>query len=451
MRSAIRFMGLTLALATGVDSRPNPAVAAENDGPSDRGITAAAADPGTGNWPGWRGGDGSGVSAERDLPTRWNAEEGVVWKTPVPGAGNSSPVVWGERIFLATSESGRKRSVLCFDRANGKPLWQTAAPSQAAEKSHKKNGFASSTPATDGERVYAFFGSAGMLAVDFDGKSAWHRDLGEFTTQWGTASSPVLFEDMVIVNCDQDGEASRGCGDSVPTRSFLVALNKRTGEQVWRVDRSDQPRSWSTPVLVPVEAVDARDAASSTHIELVLNGGNRVWAYDPRTGEALWNCSGTTQWVTPTVVHGDGLVFAVSGRNGPTLAIRPGGRGDVTSSHVVWQAKKGGPYIPSPILVDGRLTMVNDGGIVTSYDAKTGEQLFQQRIPSSEFSVSLVYGDGKLYITSESGDTFVLSAGSEFRILTTNSLGERSLCTPALAGGRIYLRTERHLWCIGKQ
>jgi outer membrane protein assembly factor BamB len=286
--------------------------------------------------------------------------------------------------------------------------------------------------------VFAFFGSAGAMAVDFEGRLVWHRDLGAFNTVWGTAGSPALFEDLVIINADQDGAEAEG-----PTQSFLIALDKAGGETVWRAERPEQPRSWSTPVVVTLD--DGR-----SH-ELVLNGGHRVTAYDPRTGNLLWHCAGATQWVTPTVVTGNGLIYAASGPNGPVLAIRPGGRGDVTRSHLAWRAKRGAPYIPSPVFAGGRLYMVNDGGIVTCHDGATGAIVFQGRLPASTFSASLVAAGGNLYITSEQGETYVIAPADKLQIVARNNLGERCLATPALADGQIVLRTEKHLWCLGKR
>ncbi len=397
-----------------------------------------AAPDAAGNWPGWRGTNGSGVSEEKGFPIAWSSEQGVMWKTELAGSGNSSPVVWGDRVFLTTAEDGgARRSVLCFDRANGHQLWKCSAPSDAREGTHAKNGFASATPALDGQRAYAFFGSAGVIAADFSGRLVWHRDLGPFLSDWGIAGSPLVYRNLVVINGDQDGPSAEG-----PSRSFLIALDRDTGETVWRTERPDQPRSWSSPVLVTPEG--------SERPELVLNGGNTVRAYDPETGAELWRCAGMTEWVTPTVVAGDGLVYAVSGKNGPTLAIRPGGRGDVTQTHVVWRAKRGGPYIPSPIFSNGRLYMVNDGGIITCFGPRDGKVVFQDRLPPSSFSSSLLAADGRLYIVNEEGDTFVLAARDRLEILGTNSLGERCLATPALSRGNVFVRTEKHLWCLGQ-
>jgi hypothetical protein len=362
------FVGAATVAGGGIDAQDRPAVA-----------TGGFANAATGDWPGWRGVNASGLSEETGFPTEWNESTNVVWKTEVAGSGHSSPVVWEDRIFLTTSEEGGKpRGVLCFHRSSGKQLWRTDCPSDTTEETHRKNGYASSTPATDGERVYAFFGSAGAMAVDFDGKLAWHRDLGQFTSEYGVAGSPMLFEGTVILNCDQGTTAG-------PAGSFLIALDKKNGETVWRTERPEQSHSWSSPVLVPVEGSD--------RLELVLNGGKRVWAYDPRTGEPLWNCGGTEIEVTPTAVIGNGLVYIVSGvlKGGLAMALRPGGRGDVSKSHVAWQAKKGGAYVPSPVFCNGRLYVVNDGGIMTCFDGASGKVVAAlRRVDAPEVPIALL-------------------------------------------------------------
>ncbi len=392
----------------------------------------------TGNWPGWRGGDGSGLSGDADLPTEWDATKNIIWKTPVPGSGHSSPIVWDDRVFLTTAEGpGKQRFVLCFDRADGKLVWKTACPSEAFEtKIDPKTGYAASTPVTDGERVYAFFGSAGVMAVEFSGRLVWHCDLGEFASEYGVASSPMLFDDKLVLNCDQGTIAQAG-------NSFIIAKNKMTGETIWRTERPGQPHSWSTPVLVSVEGSDRR--------ELVLNGGFKVWAYDPNTGEALWHCDGVKDEVTPTVVTGNGLVFSVSGDNGPTLAIRPGGHGNISETHVAWQGRRGAPKVPSPILAAGRLYLVGDKGIVTCFDANSGKSVFQSRLPSSEFSASPVAAGENIFVTSEEGDTFVLAADVKLKVISKNPLGEPCLASPAVSRGQILIRTQKHLWCIGNK
>jgi outer membrane protein assembly factor BamB len=394
-----------------------------------------------GNWPGWRGGDGSGICEDRELPTEWNETTNIVWKVPVPGSGHSSPIVWGDRLFLTTAEEAdKRRSILCFSRTDGKLLWKADCPKRALEaKIDAQTGeavYASATPVTDGERVYAFFASAGVMAVDFAGKQVWHRDLGEFASEYGVASSPILVDDKLIVNGDQGTIAKAG-------NSFIIALNRLNGETVWRTERTGQPHSWSTPVVVRVEGTERG--------ELVLNGGNKVWSYDPATGEPLWSVDGTTIEVTPTVVGGDGLVYSVSGPNGPTLAIRPGGRGNVTASHVVWQGRRGAPNVPSPALTAGRLYMVGDKGIVMCFDAKTGKQVFQSRLTTSNFSASPVVAGDKVYITSEAGDTFIFAADVKLKVIGKNSLGEPCFASPAVSRGQIFMRTQHHLWCIGQR
>ncbi|MBI3467405.1 MAG: PQQ-like beta-propeller repeat protein, partial [Planctomycetes bacterium] len=277
-----------------------------------------------------------------------------------------------------------------------------------------------------GQRLYVSFGAAGFYCYDLDGKLLWKRQLRPMPHRWGTASSPVLFGQSVIQLCDTDGP------------SFLVALDCRTGEVLWRTTR-DPSNTWSTPLVVAVENGEP---------ELVTNSMTRVIAYDPRTGKELWSCRGMTDIVCPTPVAGNGLVYCVSGRNGPALAIRPGGHGDVTDTHVAWRARRGAPYVPSPILYRDRLYMVNDGGNATCYDALSGKLIWQTRLPG-QYTASPVAADGKLYFTSEEGQTVVLEAGDKPLILATNDLGETCLASPAVADGRLYFRTEQHLYCFG--
>jgi outer membrane protein assembly factor BamB len=304
-------------------------------------------------------------------------------------------------------------------------LWKTELSDAEPGSTHGKHGYASSTPATDGRVIVAFFHNLGLLGLDMDGKQLWQVPLGKFSGAWGTASSPIIYGDTAILCVDDDSQC------------FITAVKLADGSVKWRRTR-DQDRSFSTPLVVEVGGKR----------EVVVNGKGRVWAYDPETGEPLWVCDGMTEWVTPTVVTGHGLVYAVSGRNGPTLAIRPGGRGNVTQTHVAWRGSHGAPYIPSPVLVDGRLVMTNDGGLLTVYDANTGAKLFQHRM-GGDYTASPVAGHGKIYLLSESGDVNVLQSGPEFKLLATNALGETCLASPAVAEGRLFLRTEKALYCIG--
>ena len=382
-------------------------------------------------WPRWRGASGQGVVEDGEYPDTWSDTTNVLWKTAVPGGGHSSPIVWGDRIFLTTSRNrGRRVSILSFRRSDGTLLWATDAPEGRPEYTHGKNSPASATATTDGERVYASFGSRGMLAVDFDGTIVWHRDFGRIDNYHGPAGSPLLYRDTVIIYQDQNGGA------------FVIALDARTGETRWRTDRSASV-GWGTPIVISV----------GDHDELIVSSQRRVRSYDPLTGEELWSCGGNLFEVIPTPAVGHGLIFCSSGRAGPTLAIRPGGRGDVTDTHVAWKTTRGSPFVPSPLVYRDYLYLVNDmSSIITCLNAKTGETMWQERLgrPRREgVSASPVVVDDKLFVTNDDGQTFVLRTGPEFELLHTNDIGARTLASPALVDGTWYIRTSRELIAIG--
>jgi outer membrane protein assembly factor BamB len=383
-------------------------------------------------WTRWRGPSGQGIATGTGYADAWSATENVAWRVAVPGAGNSSPIVWRDRVFLTTaSDGGRRLSVLAFNRTNGARLWETFAPEGRPAYVHFKNGYASATPATDGERLYVSFGNRGLMAVDLDGRMLWHRELGPMDAYHGTAGSPLVYRDRVILYQDQS------------SGSFIGAFDGRTGRPLWRTSR-DANVGWGTPI-----AIRAGD-----HDEIVVNGQNRVCAYDPDSGRELWRCAGTTDEVIPTPVVGHGLVFCASGRAGPTLAIRPGGRGDVTRSQLVWTSPRGSPFVPSPLLAGDLLYMVNDmASIATCLDAVTGRTMWQGRLGTAQregFSASPVAVDGKVFFTNDDGETFVLRQGPTFELLRVNRLGERILASPALVDGRWYIRTDRSLLAVGR-
>jgi outer membrane protein assembly factor BamB len=383
-------------------------------------------------WPRWRGPSGQGHVTGTGYPDKWSGTENVLWKVPVPGSGNSSPIVWGDRIFVTTArENGRQVSLLAYRRSDGVQLWETFAPEGRTERVHNKNGHASATASTDGKLIYVSFGSRGLMAFDFEGKVVWHQDLGQLSNYWGTAGSPLLYKDRVILYQDhQQGQ------------SFIAAFDAATGKQIWRT-RRDATVGWGTPAAI---RVDSRD-------EIIVNGQYAVVAYSPDTGEELWRVGGTTVEVIPTIVVGHGVLFSSSGRAGPTLAIRPGGKGNVTESHLAWSSPRGSPFIPSPILVGDHLYMVNDmTSIATSFEARTGKTMWQNRLGAAMregFSASPVTVDGKIFFTNDEGETFVLRAGPEFNLLHVNNIGERTLASPALVDGRWYVRTAANLFAIG--
>jgi outer membrane protein assembly factor BamB len=292
---------------------------------------------------------------------------------------------------------------------------------------------------TDGQRVYAYFGNAGLLALDFDGKQVWHVSFGTITLYHGPGGSPLLYKDRLILFQDQ-----RLMDRNVPTDpGFIVAIDKMTGRQLWRKTRTPQP-GWGTPIAVQV----------GDHVEIIVSGSRRIEAFDPETGNLLWSCGGNTVEVTPTPVVAHGLVFATSGRAGPTLAIRPGGSGDVTSTHVVWSTPKGSPFVPSPLVLGDYLYTINDMASVAScHNAKTGELIGQLRLGEAQregFSASPVAVGGRIFFTNDEGETFVLSPAPDFRLLHVNRIGEKTLASPALVDAKWYIRTQDHLVCIGE-
>jgi outer membrane protein assembly factor BamB len=384
-------------------------------------------------WTRWRGPSGQGLASTDGYPDSWSATSGVIWKVPVPGQGNSSPIVWADRIFLTTAyDGGRRLSVVAYQRSNGSKLWEAFAPEGRTDSwAHSKNGHASSTPATDGQRIYAFFGSRGLVAFDLSGKQQWHRDLGPLDIYHGPAGSPLLYKDRLILFEDQG------------RNSFIAAFDTRSGQQIWRTAR-DARVGWGTPIAIHV----------ADHDEIIVSGERVVQAYDPDTGRELWRCGGNLWEVIPTPVVGYGMVFCSSGRAGPTLAIRPGGKGDVTRSNLAWTSPRGSPFVPSPILYRDALYMVNDmSSIVTALDPLTGRTLWQGRLGTARsegFSASPVAVDGKVFFTNDDGETFVVKAGSAFELLHVNRIGEPTLASPALVDARWYFRTNRNLVAIGK-
>lgn len=385
-------------------------------------------------WPRWRGPSGQGLVPTGTYTDTWSATAHVEWKASVPGRGNSSPIVWGDRLFLTTArDNGRRLSMLAYRRTDGTLLWETFVPQDGVEWVHEKNGYASATPATDGQRVYASFGRHGLAAFDFSGKLLWHRRFGVIDNYHGPAGSPVLYKDRVFLYQDQNPTANQ--------TAFVAAFDKATGKTLWQTPRSETV-GWGTPVVVDTGERD----------ELVVSGQRRVAAYDPATGRELWTVRGMTFEVIPTPVVGHGLVFASSGRAGPTIAIRPGGSGDVTSTHVAWSTPKGSPFVPSGIVVGDLLYLVNDmQSILTVYEARTGQLVYQGRMGVAQregFSASPVAVNGKVFFTNDEGQTFVVQAGREFKLLHVNELGARTLASPALVDGTWYWRTDGGLVAV---
>jgi outer membrane protein assembly factor BamB len=388
-------------------------------------------------WPRWRGPSGQGHVTGTNYVDTWSDKQNVKWRAAVPGLGHSSPIVWRDHLFLTTAtEDGTTVSMVAFSRATGKQLWRTSLPSTGlVEHKYPKNSHASATATTDGQRVFASFGTHGLAAFDFNGKILWHTKLGDLSNYHGSAGSPVLYKDRVFLYQDHDGTAT--------LRSFVAAFDAATGKVIWKRDRPETV-GWGTPVVIN----------TGTRDELIVSSQRRVAAYDPQTGQDLWTVRGLTFEVIPTPVVGHGLVFCSSGRQGPTLAIKPGGSGDVTATHVAWSSPKGSPFVPSGLIHGPYLYLVNDiQSILTVYEAATGKVMYQDRLgaPLKEgFSASPVAVGDKLFFTNDNGETFVVQAGPVFNLLHVNRLNARILASPALVDGVWYWRTERELLAVGK-
>jgi len=414
------------------------------------------------HWAQWRGPDGQGIASDPSVPLEWGPTKNVLWKAAIPGRGHSSPVVWGDRIFLTTAIEGdvvpgaqpvrhviegqefkhpdgvgadhkQTLEVLALDAGSGRILWQqTAWEGTPYDTRHKRGSYASPTPVTDGALVYAYFGSEGLYVYDFEGKPKWSWKTGGIASFGvGVGTSPVLFGKLVILQCDEDnGE-----------KSFLVGLDRKTGKQVWRTPRNVE-LSWATPILVKGERT-----------ELVTAGNQAIIGYDPASGRELWRMKGLESNAVPSPVAGDAVVVLSSGF--PTkvaVAVRPGGSGDVTGTErVLWRYDKGTAYVPSPILVDGLVYLVTDKGLVTCLDARTGKVHYEGGRPptGASFMASPVAVAGHLLLSNMDGDTVVLKTGTAHEVVRSNPLGEPIAASPAVAGGRIYVRGERHLFAIG--
>lgn len=416
------------------------------------------------DWPQWRGPHGNGVSEEKGLPTRWGKDD-VAWKSRLGGLGISSPIVLGDRVFV-TSQTGRvplrpgthptlargdevkdekplgagaaedaspvEFLVEAFRRSDGQRLWQYRLPAEGElPPVHQKHNLASPSPVTDGRLVYAWFGNGQLVALTLDGQLAWKRHLGKeiapFDIDWGHGSSPALYGDLLLLLCDHKPGA------------YLLALDKKTGSQRYRVEREKGAISYSTPTLVRTAKED----------ELVVNSTTRVDAYDPKTGKLLWWVGDPHRFAVPVpAVDGATLYLSRGYRSGPYMSVTAGGRGDVSKTAVRWSVATGAPYISSLVYYQGLVYMASDVGVVTCVDAASGDRVWQERIEGI-FTASPVAGDGKLYLVSETGDTIVLEAGRTARVLSRNALDERSAASPAVSRGRIFLRTDDHLIAVG--
>jgi outer membrane protein assembly factor BamB/protein tyrosine phosphatase (PTP) superfamily phosphohydrolase (DUF442 family) len=425
-----------------------------------------------GSWPSFRGPHASGVAEGQNLPDQWNGKTGenILWRTPIPGLAHSSPVVWGNRIFVTTAvssdpkasfrpglygdgDASKDRSVhrwmiYGLDKQSGKILWQQVAfQGEPIEKRHIKSTYANSTPVTDGRIVVAWFGSQGVYAYDVNGKFLWKVNMGRVdmgaydipTYEWGPASSPIIWKDLVIVQCDTQ------------TDSFIIAFDANTGKAVWKTKRDEIP-SWGTPTV----------ATTSKGEELIANASNFIRGYDPRTGKELWRLGRSSKITAPTPIFADDMLVVVSGRGPerPIFVVKAGARGDLTlpegktsSDTVIWSRTGRGSYMPTPLIYNGILYVLANNGTFDAYNLKTGDEIYRQRLPlvGSGFSASPIASDGKIYLSNEDGEILVVSAGEKFNHIATNSMGELLMATPALSDGVMYVRSAESLFAVGRK
>jgi len=421
------------------------------------------------NWSGFRGNMGAGVADGMNPPAKWDAVKGenVAWKTEIPGISDSSPIVWGERVFAVTSISSDPKSefraglygdvapakdqsehtwkLYCLDRKDGKVNWDVVAYKGVPKtKRHPKGSYSSSSPATDGNVVVAYFGSEGLYAYDFSGKLLWKKDLGTVDAgwffdpdyQWGPASSPQIYKNMLIVQADRQ------------KNSFIAAFDLKTGKELWRTQRDELP-SWGTP------AVFEQDGKA----QLVTNATKKIRSYDPATGKQIWELGPNSEVTATTPVFGEGLIFIANAYPpvSPIYAVKWLATGDITlpqgkdtSDHIAWSKPRGGPYMPTPLVYGGLLYICSNQGVFTAYDAKTGERVYQQRVAGKggSYSASPIAADGRIYLASEDGEIHVVKAGRQYETLASNPVGEVMMATPAITKDMIIVRSMKALYGI---
>jgi hypothetical protein len=417
LRTLAAALGLALALTTG-GLRP-PLAQAED-------------------WPTWRGPRNDGTVAESGFPVTWSSTENIRWTYDIPGTGHSSPIVSKGKVFVTSCiEPEKKRMLHCIDRASGKLLWERVVLVAELEKKHRENSWASSTPAADGERVFVSFLDKPQMRVfcyDYSGNLLWRKAPGEFHSVHGFGVAPMLYKDLVILNADQDAPKGKD--------AYIVALDRKSGEERWRIDRPTKLRSYCPPIVV--------EAAGK--MQMVLTGSKCVASYDPDTGKQIWIIDGPTeQFVSSMVLH-DGVLLMTAGF--PVhwvMAIDPSGTGNVTKSHVLWSKKNEGGYVPSPVAHAGKLYCVDDKGVATCWDVKTGEQHWKERLGGRGHHASAVAADGRTYFIADDGVAYVLRAGTDFEVLARNPLGENVYASPAFSDGEIFIRSERRLRCIASK
>lgn len=396
------------------------------------------------NWPQWRGPSLNGVSNEKNLPVKWTAEENVAWKVAMPGLSGSTPIIWRDRIFLNLAE-GDELFLWCVDKTKGTVLWKK--PLGSGNVKMRKHNMSSPSPVTDGRNVYVMTGTGILKGFDFNGKELWSRDIqkeyGAFGLNWGYASSPLLFEDSLYV------QVLHGMKTDDP--SYVMRIDKKNGKTLWKVDRPtaairESPDSYTTPALLRYGKTT----------EIVITGGDCVTGHEPATGKELWRANGLNPENNPSYrIVASPIIFNeiiyVPTRVKPLLALKAGGRGDVTSSHVLWSTVNG-PDVPTPVTDGKYFYVVKDNGVMYCFDAKTGAEVYgQQRLKAGTYSGSPVLADGKIYVTNEDGVTTVVAAGPKFEVLAENSLNDYCLSSPAISDGRIYIKTSQNLYAIGKK
>ena len=384
------------------------------------------------NWPGWRGPRGDGSSSDPNVPIKWSGTDNVTWKTQLPGKGHSSPIIWDNAIFVTSAiEDTSERVLMRIDRTTGAIKWKRVVLVADFEGIHRLNSRASSTPLTDGERVYvSFLDGRNMFiaAYDFDGNQLWQTRPGVFASKHGYCSSPILWKDTIIVNGDHDGPA------------YIVSLDRKTGKTAWKIERPNNVRSYSVPLI---RTIDGRD-------QMIVSGSKCVASYDPTTGKQHWILDGPTEQFVATVVYNGDLIFMTCGfPQRHMMGIDPRGSGNITNTHVAWHTRKNCSYVPSPVWIDKYFINVDDRGIATALDAKTGDEVWSQKLRRKQ-SASLLTANGLIYILGDDGSTSVVKPGPTYNEIARNSIGENAYASPAISGGQIFIRGSDHLFCIGK-
>lgn len=405
-------------------------------------------------WPRFRGPTGQGISSERNLPLRWSKTDNIEWKTEIPGKGWSSPIISGHRVFMTTAaEEGTSCRVVCVDLRSGKVLWNRQVFRQKPSRKEPGNSYATPTPATDGERVYAVFAEGSVAAVSFTGELLWTNREVEYYSRHGLGASPIVYEGLVIMPYDGSNRVEvpgkwpnntreERLGWQIPwDKAVLVGLDARSGRRVWTGKRGLSRIAHTTPIIL----------AEGEKTQLISPAGDVVQSFDPKTGRLLWTARSQGEGVVVSPVYGEGMVFTSSGFEDTTLrAVRTNGSGDVTNTHIVWEERKGCPRIPSLLFARSFLYAVKQIGVVTCYEATSGKIVYQNRL-GGRYSASPVYAEGRIYILSENGETVVIAAGPDFKILARNPLGESCRASIAVSQGRLLIRSEKRLFCIGRK